>query len=475
MKKYAQLIIFLLPAFLLSSCDLMQGDGDNDPNVNEETFLKSESAMQNWVNGSEMQLARAVGQYSQLLEILSDDYYNQYSRSSSTFDKPSLLNTDGHVQILQRWVGTLRESADYGFNVVSKRDTKFSDVQKFKLHCIKGYSFVLGGETFTGLPMESGGDVHPWGDLLKEAINEFNIALTLAPSDSDKATVNTFLARTYYRLGDKAQAKQYAEAALANDPELTTFVHFDGKNNVNNVAQEAIWDNWFQPLPRLDFLDPKYFKTYATEERPICIAKAEEDYLIIAEAELADGNLDAAKSMLRRLLDLVGKREVRNIVDDNCNLYNNADKPYPMLADYKVRASKDDPYRSGLVQTRTDSTYVKVPIISGTSVDADMIQQAGSVDELLEIVYLMRQEIFFGEGRRAADLGIRLPLCDVEAAHTSSAKGYDEALIPPFIPTNGEMDNFDLDAENKTVTIHYNMNRIIVENKNSQYVAPLFK
>lgn len=79
------------------------------------------------------------------------------------------------------------------------------------------------------------------------------------------------------------------------------------------------------------------------------------------------------------------------------------------------------------------------------------------------------------EGRRAADLGIRLPLADTEAAATRAAASYTKALFPPFIPGKGEMDNFDLDTKNKTVTIHYNMNQVIVENKRTDYVAPFFK
>ena len=79
-----------------------------------------------------------------------------------------------------------------------------------------------------------------------------------------------------------------------------------------------------------------------------------------------------------------------------------------------------------------------------------------------------------GEGRRVADLGIRLPVCEVEAANTPSAADYMEALIPSFIPLNYVMDSFAMDDDAMEVTIAYNMNRIIVENKASEYVAPFF-
>jgi len=39
---------------------------------------------------------------------------------------------------------------------------------------------------------------------------------------------------------------------------------------------------------------------------------------------------------------------------------------------------------------------------------------------------------------------------------------------------NQDMDAFEMDKEAKTVVIKYNMNRIIVQNKSSEYVAPFF-
>lgn len=102
-----------------------------------------------------------------------------------------------------------------------------------------------------------------------------------------------------------------------------------------------------------------------------------------------------------------------------------------------------------------------------------MIAQCDTQDDLLKLLYLMRQEIFFGEGRRAADLGIRLPLCEVEAAN-AQAGDYINAQIPSFIPLNQDMDAFTMDKQNMTVVMKYDMNKVIVENKNSEYVAPFF-
>ena len=139
-----------------------------------------------------------------------------------------------------------------------------------------------------------------------------------------------------------------------------------------------------------------------------------------------------------------------------------------------MAASEGEPFRTGLVLDRRDPHLIAIPYISGTSVTEDWIDETSGIDELLTLLYLMRQEIFFGEGRRVADLGIRMPVCEVEAANTPSAADYLEALIPPFIPSDYGMDDFTMDEETQQVTITYNMNRIIVENKSSEYVAPFF-
>jgi hypothetical protein len=89
----------------------------------------------------------------------------------------------------------------------------------------------------------------------------------------------------------------------------------------------------------------------------------------------------------------------------------------------------------------------------------------------------MRQEIFFAEGRRASDLGFRFPVCEIEAANTPSAAGYTDAQIPDFIPMDKAMDAFEIDSIaplERKITITYNMNKVIVDNKNTEYVVPLF-
>lgn len=459
----------------LHSCDLLTPDDIINPNVSDDTFLGSANAMQAWVNGTNRSFAEAMGNYCLLMEILSDNYFNNYSRSSQVFDIPRILYTDTDVADLQRHIGTMREMADYGINTVAAADAATTRSDLFNLHYIKAFSFILGGEYFRGLPDTEGGEIKTWKEHMNTALTVLDSALEYADTDEDKAFVHTLKARTYYRLGDSVNASAEASASLELSSDFLKQAVFDGTNGVNNPVQEAIWDTWFQPLPRLDFLDPKYFQLSATEQRPVNLAKAEENWLILAEASLADQNEAQAKVYMRQLLDLVKSRPVQEGINDQLEeRYNGGYKRYPDNSAYKVAASEGEPFREGLVLDRKAHALVSIPYVSGTSVTEEMIGGTSGIDETLALLYLMRQEIFFAEGRRVADLGIRLPVCEVEAANTPSAADYIEALIPSFIPLNYGMDSFTMDDDAMEVTVAYNMNRIIVENKASEYVAPFF-
>ena len=476
MKNLKYIILSVAACLSLSSCDLLLPDGIVNPNVSDDTFLDSDNAMQAWVNGANRSFAEAMGNYCMLMEILSDNYFNNYSRITQVFDIPRILYTDADVADLQRYVGMLRETADYGIGTVAGADPATTREDLFNLYYIKAFSFILGGEHFRGLPDTVGGEVKTWREYLHTASDVLDKTLEYAGTDEEKALVHTLKARVYYRLGDRENASAEASVALGLSSDFVRQVEFDGDNGVNNPIQEAVWGTWFQPLPRLDFLDPKYFQLSATEQRPINIAKAEENYLILAEASLAAMDEAGAKDYMRQLLALVKSRPVQDGINDQLEgRFNGGFKHYPDSPEYKVAASEGEPLREGLVLDRRKPALISIPYISGTSVTDEMIDNASGIDGTLELLYLMRQEIFFAEGRRVADLGIRLPVCEVEAANNPSAAGYTDAVIPPFIPLNQGMDDFTMDETAKEVTITYNMNRIIVENKSSEYVAPFFE
>lgn len=482
MKKIVYILLAALSA-VSTSCELLEPREIISPNVDEDTFMNGDLIMTPWVSGIKRDLATTMGTWVELTEIISDNYFNDYTQSSKVFDRPQLDQHDVDVTNLQRLVAYLRQSAEYGLDKVAAADKTTTPEQLYVLRMVHAYSFLLAGEYFVGLPMEKHGKVETWQANLSKAIEGFKAIVPEAAKigADEAATVNTFIARAYYRLGDKANAVAFAKAALALSDKFVKSVAFDGKNSVNNSMQTYTYANpWFQPLPRLDFLDPKYFTSVGqpTEQRSIAIAKAEETHLILAEAALADGDVAGAAATMKTLRALVASRPTITINDGTETRGDAGAVKYPASSEYRVAASDGEPLRGGLVLTRNkENPMVTVPYISGTSVDDAMIdaQAANGGDSLLELLYLMRQEIFFAEGRRVCDLGIRIPVCFREASVNPSAEGFTTAQLPSFIPLNQEMDRFVMDAAAKTVVIKHNMNRVIVANKTSQYVVPFVK
>ena len=469
-RRYLFLVV---SSILMGSCDLVTPDEIINPNVDESAFLNSDNPMETWVNGTEKEFALHMSDFVELMEILSDNYFNNYTRSSKVFDVPQLLYTDADVTKLQRHLGALREMADYGLKTVASADSKTTNGERFRLLCIKAYSFLLAGDFFRALPIENGGEVVTWDGQMKKAMEVLDEALPLAQSNEERAFVHTLYARAAYRTGNRELSANHAKEALSNSKDFYRQVLFDSKNGVLNGAQEAIWSDWFQPLPRLDFLDPKYFQMTSTDQSPITIAKSEENYLILAEAALATNDLSEAKTQLSALLKLVKSRPIQTGINDQLEgRYNGGLKSFPNNPDFRVQASPTDSLRAGLIIDRRPPFLISIPYISGTSVTQAMIDGLNNHDSALELVYLMRQEIFFAEGRRPADLGIRLPLCEVEAANASNASEFTNAWIPQFVPNNYGLDEFKIDETAKTVTIAHNMNREIVKNAHSADVAP---
>lgn len=464
-RLFSNITVALVGAMAWTSCSLLEPADVENPNVVVDDFVSSPDAMKAWVNGTNAALAVGVGTFVENLELLSDNYYNNYTRSSKTFDKPEITFRSNEVSRLSTHVGKMVEMATFGLEKVAAADASTTDAQRFNLMWIKAYGHLLAGENFVALPAEARGQVLEWPALLELAIAELQAAQSLAANAQDRAFVLALMARAYHRLGVRQQAEALAKASLEASKDMVHYVEYDGINGVTNSAHEYIGSYMFQPLPRLDFLDPKYpFASYW--EAPIAIAKSEECYLILAEASVAEGELGQASAWLHQLLQLVAERPTQLVLDSHDNRDNGGTMKHPNGADYLVAASSSDAPRSGLLRqhgsTDSEAAYL-VPTLSGTSVDHAMINDAvSSVAAMTELIYLMRQEIFFAEGRRAADLGFRLPLSEVEAAlHADLPAAYTQPVIPSYIPLNGEMDAFDIDEASKTVTIHYNMNKVI--------------
>ncbi|MBW3534142.1 MAG: hypothetical protein KY453_02820 [Gemmatimonadetes bacterium] len=468
----------LLAGLALTGCDFLDPTGVNNPTVTEETFLNTPNAAASWARGVERQLAATLNQVVMGTEVVSDNLFNNRTLFSKVFDIPQLDASDFDVTNIQEAVHRLRAMADQGLTVVVPADDAATQEVRARLHFHRGFGYLLSAELFVGLPAEAGGPVADPAQLLDLAVQDFESARSASSDPEMEVAALMAIARAHYAAGERAQAVAAAEQVKAMDADFVRWVEYDNVDGPGNTMQFAIFDSGqdeFQPLPRMDFLFPKYYSETAGDQSPIALLKAEEAYLILAEAALAQGDLAGARAELVELLDLVASRPTSTI-DDRGQLRGRQGGTwiYPNTSDVLVAASPDAEPRAGLVLTRTEAA-VEVPTVSGTSVTEAMLDAATTEEELLYLLYLMRQEIFVVEGRRMTDLGIRYPVALDEALTNPSIDENDPALqarIPSFIPLDYGLDAFTYEDGDLLAVIQNDMNRRLVENRGSDAVLP---
>lgn len=467
MKRY--FLVFGLAATLaLPSCV-------KNPLVTEDVFVNTPNAARSWANGVRRQLALTMNAVVVNAELISDNYFNNYTQNSKVFDIPQIDYFDVDVNTSQAEVQRLREMAVYGLEKVVPGDPSATAADKASMQFCLAYAYLLSGEMFVALPASSKGEVLTSGQLLQKALSLWDAAIAAEPDATKKIACTLLKARTYYRLGDAANAVQLANQVLLQKNVLLQ-VAFDGLNGVSNEMQTGTFTaqpNRFAPLPRLDFLDPKYFNTgvAAQEQKSIVIAKGEEAFLILAEAQIAANNLATARQTLKDMLDVVNARTVTAVDDSREERDGGNRKDYPRTA-VKVKFDANDPPRDGYVLNRKNGK-VNVYTVSGTKVTAADIDAAATTDDMLYVLYRLRQEIFMSEGRRMADLGIKFPVSQTEQLNNPNVKDeHIKAQLPKFIPLNRGMDDFTVDPVDGTITMKYDMNKVLVQNKTAKEIFP---
>ncbi len=473
----------VLSVLVLVSCNALTTV--ENPNVTDAAFLRTPGAMTAWLRGCERQTALTTDQILMGAEIVSDNYFNNRTLYNRLFDIPRLESSDVDIATIAQSIGRLREMADYGLTTVAAADASTTSNQRAELWFFKGLALLYAAEYFVALPNEARGEAVSAAVNYRRAAEALQQAIALTQDPSARAVYHLALGRTRYYLGDKASATAAAQAALALNAEITRFAQFDPlpSNGAFSVMQIALYtgQDEFQPLPRLDFLDPKYYRRSATQESPVCLFKAEEAHLILAEAAVSDNQLAQARARLKTLIELVAKRPVE-LVDERAEARGRRGGTvnYPLRDTVSVAASPQEPLVRRLVRSRwTGSQPVAVPVLSGTSVTAVAVDGASTAEQLLELVYLMRQEIFMAEGRRMVDLGVKFPLPDIEtdnnpraAASAALNPQWKQGQIGAFIPLDSQMNAFTFNEAAGTVVIRVNMNRVLVQNRASQLVVP---
>lgn len=476
MKKYV--LIILAAAFFLEACDLVDGTEVENPNLPLSEALGQPNVATSWVNGLNEQLASTYNNFAPTAELATDNYVNLETFFNQNVDGGTYRDIDDDFDDAQNEIAILREGAEFGLKTVLENDPDAVGTElEAEMHFHKGVANLLAGELFTALPPDGAAATAGPSTFFNTAVQDFQNALSV---DSTNVGYRILLARSLYNLGNQSEAVAAAQQAITDDSgdPFVRFVEFDGVNGPSNTLQDAVSDRGnfddFQPLPRLDFLDPKY-ESRGDVEKNIPIAKIEEAHLIIAEAQLADGNLIGARQTMKDVVALIGSSRPLEAFDEGAEdrgFEEEAKTNRPNSSSFVVRSDSSELFRSGLVLDRTSSTMV--PPISGTSVTDSIIDNALTNDELLTVLYLMRQEIFFGEGRRIFDLGIRWPVSETEALTNDNIQDSDrQATIPgylsPITDTAPDMDAFTANFDTFEVTINTDYNKVIALQRGNRF------
>ena len=405
--------------------------------------------------------------------VISDNYSIHGTGIFKEYDDPravtpQVANTESRFTGPYWNLQELRALANFVLEVAETDETATPE-QIAEARYYRGMALLMLAENFAGAPTERDGSVVDGAGLLAAAIADLQAAVTGAIATQ----ANAALARAYRWSGDGAAATTAAVAALGADPAFLFVREYDAGTMTNAphsyLVTRALQE--MQPLPRLDFLDPKFL----TRESGIAFAKAEEMHLIMAEAQMAGGNFAQGRDHLVNAIITANLRGETDYVDNDQRL--NADLSIrPRTSNIMVRADDQSPYRAGLVLDRPDAS-IPVPEVSGTSLDADsvgMIDPANQ-DALWHALHLARQEILILEGRRMADLGIRMPMMQREIDQNPNINQGDlgtVVVVPSYIPNGEDMDFFTpaspYDADGNLVvsevTINFDMNKVLAQN-----------
>ncbi|MDE2764741.1 MAG: hypothetical protein OXQ94_15080 [Gemmatimonadota bacterium] len=463
------------------ACDFINPTNVDNPTTTDEDLANAENPTAALMPGLRAQFARMISAYVVATAVVSDDYSIHGTGIDVTFDEPHLVtpllvNSTGTSASGVYWnVQELRALGDFVIDEIVPEDEDPDSAHVAEAHYYRAMAYLTLGEVFSHAPHEEDGEPEPASVALEKAVSDLGRAAAFGPQ------VDAALARVRRLQGDAPGAEAAARSALGLEPDLLFAPPYDDASLPNTavffLVVRALQE--MQPLPRLDFLDPKY----TVRSSPVPVATAEEMHLILAEAALARGDLAAAGTGLENAITIAKTRGTASF--DEGDERRNADLSIrPRNSEIVIRADSGGPWRPGLVVDRP-ADDLDVPHTSATSLDADSVAELSDADDLWHALWLARQEIMLLEGRRLADLGIRLPMMQREIDLNPNIDEGDPGtvvVVPSHIPRTPRYamdiytpveiyDGTGLDAEllETEVTMHVDMNRVLVENEVSPF------
>ncbi|MEE1961045.1 hypothetical protein V1387_00010 [Allomuricauda taeanensis] len=440
-----------------------------NPNLSEESVVGQPNSSTIWLAGLERELGLVFNETLVLSELGSDNYVNTQTFFNQFLDELDMVPTDPDLEDTQFRIHRLREMALFGKNLVGPGDEKYTPEIEAEFNYFEGLSYLFSAMYFSALAQEPLGVPVESSQNYLSAIAAFDVAISI----NEKPEYHLAKARANYYLGNQSAAVSAANAALALSTTFDRTVQYDNANGPTSTFEAALYGRAtfddLQPLPTLDFLDPKYSFLSPGEDAPVHYLKAEEAYLILAEAALADNDIVAARANLTLLLDLISTREVRNIDDSIEQRTQVSEGSRPDDSSIVVNG------RAGLVLDR-QSGNVDIPSVSGTSLTPADIAAMLDDDAGLSLLYRTRQEVFIAEGLRFVDMGVKLIIDQNEILLNDNVSEGDlgtTPVIPPFIASVvADLDAINYVPGSGVASTVLNLNDILVANKTSDFVVP---
>ncbi len=454
----------LVAALMFSGCSLLDpNDTENLETTEDDLGSAADGATETFSVGLESETSILINNIAYFSHPMADDYSTVSDGHDFNINDPrshNQFNDEGYQE-----VHNVRALADFVIETVIPNDNLVTDEQSGLVYFYRGISYLLSAENFYRQPIAPDTPTLTHQERLTNALEDFDTAFSL--NTELETALHLLRARTYRLLGNKVSARSEAEAAIASgSDDFVYWAQFDADLSSNEVWGVGVGrlTQDLQPLPRLDFLDPKYVEFDA----PIAVVKMEEAHLILAEVNLADGDLAAAQASLKEVVRIASGRPREDFEDIDTRLLG-----IPQVAGVLVKADANAPSLGGLTIPRSGN-MVSVPIISASSL-TDAVIDAAAEEELLRQIYLSRQEMFFNEGRRSSDLGMRRQMSREEYEQNDTINspgdpGTEEGIfVPSFIPDGEDMDVWSLDetGPNPVITILWDMNKVLADNRNS--------
>lgn len=465
----------------LSGCDFLDPTDVDNPRTTAEDLANAESPTKSLLPGLRAEFAKVTRSLVVTTENISDNYSIHGTGLNKILDDPSSLSPGNGVNSTSSFGGggiyntvqSLRALSDFVIDDIIPEDQTSTADQVAEARYYRGMAYLIMAETFSFAPVESDGLPLPASELLARAITD----LTAANVGAFALQARAALARAHRVDGNSSQAESFASSALGLEDDFVIQQEYDATSFSNSpysyLVSRALQE--MQPLPRLDFLDPKYLD----REAGIAFAKAEEMHLILAEIDLAAGSMAAGRAHLVDAVNMAISRGTVAFTDIDARA--NEDLSIrPRDASIVIRADANSPFIAGLVLDRP-GVSIQIPPVSATSLDPAVVAGLTTIDDVWHALHLARQEILFLEGRRMTDLGIRLPIMlrEIEAnPNISEGDPGTTVVVPSYIPFSDEMDLFTpktlydggLTDENQIlmgteVTMNFDMNRVLTVNR----------